>query len=395
LNILVLNCGSSSVKYQLFDMTGETVLAKGLAERVGLKGAILTHRVGENKYVVEKEIPDHHTAIRLILDLLRDPEKGVLSDLKEIEAVGHRVAHGGSLFTHSVLIDGQVKENIRRLIKLAPLHNGPNLTGIEACEGILPGIPQAAVFDTAFHQTMPPASYTYALPYELAEKHSIRRYGFHGTSHMFVAQKAAINMGVRLEQLKIISCHLGNGASVAAISGGQSVETSMGFTPLEGLVMGTRSGDLDPAIIPFLVEQEGLSVQEINDLLNKKSGVLGLSGVSNDFRDLEEAAAAGDERATLALAVFAHRVKKYLGAYAAIMNGLDAIIFTAGIGENSPYIRERILSGLDFLGIKIDAYANDVRGVEKRISTSGSKVEVWVIPTNEELVIARDTEKLV
>ncbi|MFZ5626210.1 MAG: acetate/propionate family kinase [Bacillota bacterium] len=383
MNVLVINCGSSSLKYQLFDMAKETALAKGLVERIGLEGSCLTHRVGEDKTVIEQNIPDHQAAISLVLEQVRG--------LGEIKAVGHRVVHGGEKFSASTVIDAEVLKAIEECVELAPLHNPPNIIGIKACQALLPGIPQVAVFDTAFHQTMPPKAYIYSLPYEYYEKYRIRRYGFHGTSHRYVAQRAAQLLGKPLDQLKLITCHLGNGASITAIDGGKSVATSMGFTPLEGLTMGTRSGDIDPAIVSYIMEKENLTAEQVTGILNKKSGVLGISGVSSDFRDLEAAAARGHERARLALEIFCYDVKKYIGAYLAVLNGVDAIIFTAGLGENSSVVREMVCRDLEALGIAIDAEKNQVRGQEADISAPSARVKVLVVPTNEELMIARDT----
>ncbi|AVX31353.1 acetate kinase [Carboxydocella thermautotrophica] len=383
MNVLVINCGSSSLKYQLFDMAKETVLAKGLVERIGLEGSCLTHRVGEDKTVIEQNIPDHQAAISLVLEQVRG--------LGEIKAVGHRVVHGGEKFSASTVIDAEVLKAIEECVELAPLHNPPNIIGIKACQALLPGVPQVAVFDTAFHQTMPPKAYIYSLPYEYYEKYRIRRYGFHGTSHRYVAQRAAQLLGKPLDQLKLITCHLGNGASITAIDGGKSVATSMGFTPLEGLTMGTRSGDIDPAIVSYIMEKENLSAEQVTGILNKKSGVLGISGVSSDFRDLEAAAARGHERARLALEIFCYDVKKYIGAYLAVLNGVDAIVFTAGLGENSSVVREMVCRDLEALGIAIDAEKNQVRGQEADISAPSARVKVLVVPTNEELMIARDT----
>lgn len=396
MKVLVLNCGSSSVKYQLINMDDESVLAKGLVERIGLSGAVLTHRPShKEKKVIMGEIPNHTVAIQMVMDALVHPEYGVISSMKEINAVGHRVVHGGSIFPQSTLIDAKAKEEIKSLFNIAPLHNPPAYVGIEAAEKVLPGVPMVAVFDTSFHQTMPPEAYLYSLPYELYEKYGIRKYGFHGISHKYVSQRAAEIIGRPLEELKMITCHLGNGASITAIDGGKSIDTSMGFTPLEGLTMGTRCGNLDPAIVTFLEEQEGLSFREVNELLNKKSGVLGISGVSSDFRDIEEAAKQGNKRAQLALDVFAHDVKKYIGSYAAILNGLDVLVFTAGLGENSIEMREKICQKLDFLGIKLDPEKNRVRGEEAEVQAADSRVRILVIPTNEELLIARDTAEIV
>ncbi|HHW07981.1 MAG TPA: acetate kinase [Clostridia bacterium] len=396
MKILVLNCGSSSVKYQLFDLEQEAVIAKGLVERIGLAQAVLNHQPqGRDKMVFQEEIPDHSTAIKLVLDALVHPEYGVLASIDEIEAVGHRTVHGGSEFAQSVLIDDEIMATLKRLYDLAPLHNPPAVKGIEACQRILPTVPQVAVFDTAFHQTMPPHAYLYSLPYELYEKYGIRRYGFHGTSHKYVARKGAEFLGRSVDELKIVTCHLGNGASVTAIDRGKSIDTSMGFTPLEGLTMGTRCGDMDPAIVTFLMEKEKLSSSGLNELMNKKSGVLGISGVSSDFRDLEQAAGQGHERAKLALDRFAYVVKKYIGAYMAALGGLDLLVFTAGLGENSATMRAAICQGLECFGIVIDEEKNQVRGQIAEISHETSRVKVLVVPTNEELMIARETQEIV
>ncbi|APC08062.1 acetate/propionate family kinase [Neomoorella thermoacetica] len=395
MKILVLNCGSSSVKYQLFDMEDESVLAKGLVERIGIDGSVLTHRpAGKEKLVRETEIPDHKVAIRLCLEALTDPHYGVIKDYSEIGAIGHRIVHGGT-FPHSVLVDASTKKAISELEVLAPLHNGPALRGIEACEAILPGTPQVTAFDTAFHQGMPDYAYTYSLPYELCQKHLIRRYGAHGTSHQYVALRAAAIVGKPLEELKVITCHLGNGSSITAIKNAKSYDTSMGFTPLAGLTMGTRCGDIDPAIVPFLIEKEGYTPAEMDQVMNRRSGVLGVSGLSSDFRDIEAAMAEGNDRARLAWEVFVHSAKKYIGAYAALLNGLDILVFTAGLGENSIAAREAICRDMDYLGIKIDPEKNQVRGQEREITAAGARVRTFVIPTNEELMIARDTLALV
>lgn len=396
--VLVLNCGSSSIKYQVIDMSNDSkLLAKGLVERVGLADGILTHKPeGKEKYEVFEPIPDHNVGINLILDALVDKQHGVISSINDIVAVGHRVAHGGEFFTESSLIDARVKSEIEKCIELAPLHNPANLKGILSMEKLLPGIPQVAVFDTSFHQTMPNYSYLYALPYEYYERFKIRRYGFHGTSHKFVAQKACRIEGIDFDNCKIITCHLGNGASICAIKNGKSVDTSMGFTPVEGLIMGTRSGDVDPGILLFLAEKENLSFQEVNDIINKKSGVQGISGLSSDMRDLENAAAKGNERAQLAIDMYYYRVKKYVGAYAAIMDGVDLIIFTGGIGENDDNIRAHVSEAIDFMGVDFDADANrGVRGKDKLLTKPSSRVKVMVITTNEELVIATDTATIV
>jgi acetate kinase len=397
LKVLVINCGSSSLKYQLMDMDTKSSLAKGLVERIGLPGAMLTHRPKDGeKEVITTELPDHVAAIKLVLEAIIDPEFGVLNSLADIDAVGHRVLHGGEKVSGSVLVDDVVKQAIEECIELGPLHNPANLAGILACEKMMPGTPQVAVFDTAFHQSMPPESYLYGIPYELYEKYKIRRYGFHGTSHKYVSQRAAEMLGKRIEKLKLISCHLGNGSSITAIKYGKSVETSMGFTPLEGLMMGTRSGDLDPSIVSFIMNKEKWSGDQVNDFLNKRCGVLGLSGVSSDFRDLQKAAEEGNVRAQLALDVFVHDVKKYIGAYAALLDGVDGIIFTAGLGENSPLIRSSICETLGYLGVNIDEEKNAaVRGQEMDISKWGAKCRVLVIPTNEELMIALDTKEIV
>lgn len=396
MKVLVINCGSSSLKYQLIDMEDESVLAKGLCERIGIDGSMLTHSpAGKDKLVVEQPMPDHQVAVKLVLDALVDEKAGVIADIKEISAVGHRVVHGGKYYSASILVDEEVKRLIRECFDLGPLHNPANLIGINACEAILPGTPQVAVFDTAFHQTMPEKAYMYAIPHEYYEKYSIRRYGFHGTSHSFVSQKMLEISGLDPDNSKLIVCHLGNGASVSAIVNGKCVDTSMGLTPLEGLIMGTRSGDLDPAIVEFIANKEGLTVGETLNALNKKSGVYGMSGgVSSDFRDLNKAAEEGNKLAQLALDAFVYRVAKYIGAYTAAMNGVDAIAFTAGLGENDKLTRKEIVSYLGYLGAELDEERNDVRGKEALISTDASKVKLYVIPTNEELAIARETVAL-
>jgi acetate kinase len=396
LKILVVNCGSSSVKYQFIDMNGEKVLCKGLAERIGIEGGRLVHRVNNDKHVIERNMKDHEEALKLVLDVLVDPEIGVIKDLSEIDAVGHRVVHGAERFASSVLIDEEVMKALEENVHLAPLHNPPNILGIKAIQKLLPKVPNVGVFDTAFHQSMPKKAYLYALPYELYETHRIRRYGFHGTSHRYVSRRAAEILGRDYYDFKVITCHLGNGASIAAVRHGKSVDTSMGFTPLEGLVMGTRCGDIDPAIVIYLQQNLGMSVEKVYDLLNKKSGMLGLTNnLSSDMRDIEDAAHTGNEIAQLALDIYVYRIAKYIGAYAAAMNGVDAIVFTAGVGENSPYVREKVCEYLGFLGVKIDRQLNDVKGLERIISTPDSKVAVLVVPTNEELVIARDTKYIV
>ena len=397
MKILVLNCGSSSLKYQLIDMSNEEVLCVGLVERIGIEGSVLKQEKDgvEGKLIVEQPMKNHQDAIKLVLDAVVDPQYGGVKDIKEVEAVGHRVVHGGEKFAGSVLITDEVKAALEECIELAPLHNPANIMGIEACEAILPGVPMVGVFDTAFHQTMPKSSYLYGLPHELYTKYGVRRYGFHGTSHRYVSQRAAAMLGKNIEDCKIITCHLGNGASVAAIDGGKSVDTSMGFTPLEGLMMGTRCGDIDAAILPFLMEKEGLDAKGLSDLMNKKSGVYGMTGISSDFRDIEDAAAQNNELAQVALESYAKKVKKYIGSYAAEMNGVDAVVFTAGVGENGIDMRADIMANMDFLGMKLDEEANKVRGKERVISTEDSKVKILLIPTNEELMIARDTLELV
>ena len=397
MKILVLNCGSSSLKYQLIDMSNEEVLCVGLVERIGIEGSVLKQEKDgvEGKLIVEQPMKNHQDAIKLVLDAVVDPQYGGVKDIKDVEAVGHRVVHGGEKFAGSVLITDEVKAALEECIELAPLHNPANIMGIEACEAILPGVPMVGVFDTAFHQTMPKSSYLYGLPHELYTKYGVRRYGFHGTSHRYVSQRAAAMLGKNIEDCKIITCHLGNGASVAAIDGGKSVDTSMGFTPLEGLIMGTRCGDIDAAILPFLMEKEGLDAKGLSDLMNKKSGVYGMTGISSDFRDIEDAAAQNNELAQVALESYAKKVKKYIGSYAAEMNGVDAVVFTAGVGENGIDMRADIMANMDFLGMKLDEEANKVRGKERVISTEDSKVKILLIPTNEELMIARDTLELV
>jgi len=395
MKILVINAGSSSLKYQLIDMATEEVLAKGLCERIGIEGSFVKHTKGEEAAVViEKALPNHKVAIEAVINVLVDAKLGVIKDMSEISAVGHRVVHGGEKFSASVIIDEKVMKTLNECIELAPLHNPPNITGIEACKQIMPGTPMVAVFDTAFHQTMPKQAYMYALPYELYEKYSIRKYGFHGTSHKYVSERAAAILGKPIETLKIITCHLGNGSSICAVNGGKSIETSMGFTPLDGLAMGTRCGSIDPAVVTFLMEKENLSTREVNKLMNKDSGVLGISGVSSDFRDIEKAADEGNKRAKLALDIFYYRVRRYIGEYASVMGGVDAVVFTAGVGENNNTGRIEMVKGLEFFGIQIDEEKNKIRGKEIDISTAGAKVRTLVIPTNEELAIARETKAL-
>ena len=395
MNILVINCGSSSLKYQLINSETEGVLAKGLCERIGIDGMLTYQPEGGEKEKSEIAMPTHTEAINAVLAALTNEKSGVIKSLSEVGAVGHRVVHGGEKFTSSCLINDESMKAIEECNDLAPLHNPANLIGIRACQELMPGVPMVAVFDTAFHQTMPDVAYTYGIPYEYYEKYKVRRYGFHGTSHSYVSKRTAEIVGKPYDQMKIIVCHLGNGASISAVNCGKSVDTSMGLTPLEGLVMGTRSGDLDPAIIDFVGKKEGLSLDEMNEVLNKKSGMLGISGVSSDGRDLEAAAESGNKRAQLALDVFDYRVIKYIGAYAAAMKGVDAIAFTAGIGENNIKMRKDVCSSLTYLGVKLDEEKNNVRGEERIISADDSKVQVLLVPTNEELAIARETLALV
>lgn len=395
MKILVINAGSSSLKYQLIDMDTEKVMAKGLCERIGIDGSKLNHTPGDGeKVVIEKPMKDHADAIGMVIDALLDSEHGVISDMKEISAVGHRVVHGGELFSKSVLITDEVKKAIESCNDLAPLHNPANLIGISACEKTMPGVPQVAVFDTAFHQTMPPKAYMYAIPYKYYEEYKIRRYGFHGTSHRYVSQRAAAMLGKDIKDLKIITLHLGNGSSIAAVKNGESVDTTMGFTPLAGVPMGTRSGDIDPAILQFIMNKEHIDADRMNTILNKESGVLGVSGLSSDFRDLSAATEKGNKRAELAEEMFIYNVKKYIGSYAVAMGGVDAIVFTAGIGENNGAYRKLMTEGLEFMGIKIDDGKNSVRGCEIDVSAPDAKVKTLVIPTNEELMIAMDTKAL-
>ena len=397
MKILVINAGSSSLKYQLINMETEQVMAKGLCERIGIEGSKLNHTpAGGEKNVIEKDMKDHSDAIKMVLDALTDANYGVISDMSEITAVGHNVVHGGETFSGSVIINDEVKKALEACVPLAPLHNPANLIGIAACEEAMPGVPQIGVFDTAFHQTMTKEAYMYAVPYELYEKHKIRRYGFHGTSHKYVSQEAAKMLGKKPEELKMITCHMGNGSSITAVDGGKSVDTSMGFTPLAGVVMGTRCGDIDPAIVKFIAEAENMSIADVDALLNKQSGVQGISGVSSDFRDLEAAQAEGNERAALALDMFVESVRKFIGSYMVKMGGVDAIIFTAGIGENTPVMRDAITKNLEAFGIMVDAEKNEkaIRGVQMDISAADSKVKVLVVPTNEELMIAKETLEL-
>ena len=395
MNVLVINCGSSSLKYQLINSDSEEVLAKGLCERIGIDGRLVYQKEGMDKEITEAPMPTHKEAIQMVLDALHNPKSGAVKDLSEIDAVGHRVVHGGEKFAASVVLNEEVLAKVEECNELAPLHNPANLIGIRACQELMPNVPMVGVFDTAFHQTMPRKAYLYGLPYEYYEKYKVRRYGFHGTSHSFVSKRCAQYLNMDLNNSKIIVAHLGNGASISAVVNGKCVDTSMGLTPLEGLVMGTRSGDIDPAIMEFIAKKENLDIDGMMEVLNKKSGVEGMSGVSSDFRDLEAAYNEGNPRAIDACEVFAYRVAKYIGAYVAAMNGVDAIAFTAGIGENTSFIREKILAYFGYLGIEIDKEKNNIRGVEEIISTPDSKVTVCVIPTNEELAICRDTVALV
>lgn len=397
--ILVLNCGSSSIKYQVIDMEAQsnTLLAKGLVERIGLPQGDLTHKpVGKDKFELHQSIPDHTTGISLVLQALTDPAHGVIRSLSEVKAVGHRVAHGGEFFPTSCLVTEEVKTKIRSLFQIAPLHNPANMEGILSIEKVLPGVPQVAVFDTSFHQTLPSTNYMYALPYEYYQKYGIRKYGFHGTSHKFVAREGAKAAGLDIDRSKIITCHIGNGGSVTAVLNGKSYDTSMGFSPVDGLVMGTRCGEVDPSAVTFIGEKEGMSYAELNSMLNKQSGVLGISGVSSDMRDIDKAYAEGNPRAILARDMYCLRIKKFVGQYAAEMGGVDLIVFTGGVGENSPETRKEVCEGLEFMGVHFDCKVNEgVRGKDHILSTPASKVKVAVIATNEELVIATDTYEIV
>ncbi len=395
MKILVLNSGSSSLKYQLIDMKNEEVIAKGNFERIGQNNSFLTHRVGEDKHLIETPVKNHEEAIKVVLEQFTNPKYGVIKALGEIDAVGHRLVHGGEKFSKSVVITDEVISKVKECSSLAPLHNPAGILGIEACQNLMPGIPMVGVFDTAFHQTMPKEHYIYPIPYEYYEKYSIRKYGFHGTSHRYVSERAANLMGGQRPDLKIVTCHLGQGASLAAVKGGKSLDTSMGLTPLAGIPMGTRCGDIDPAIIKYLMDTENLSIKEVDTILNKKSGALGISGISPDFRDIEDEAEEGNERACLALDNYNYLVAQYVARYAVTLQGIDAIVFTAGIGENAPNTRKGICDNLKFMGVKIDEEKNKIRGKETEISAPDSKIKVFVIPTNEELVIARDTMNLV
>ena len=395
MKVLVINAGSSSLKYQLFDMENESVIAKGGVERIGIEGSFLKHKANDEETVINQYLPSHKEAIQLVLSTLTDEKIGVIKSMDEIGAVGHRVVHGGDKFACSVKITDEVINEMQSLIDLAPLHNPANLQGIAACQNVMPNTPMVGVFDTAFHQTMPASSYIYGIPYEDYENFKVRRYGFHGSSHKFVSARCAEILGKKPEEINIVSCHLGNGSSIAAVKGGKCFDTTMGLTPLEGLPMGTRCGNIDPAIIKFLMAKHNMTIDEIDTYLNKKSGMLGVSGVGSDFRDLSAAAKEGNKRAQLALDIFTYSVKKFIGAYAAAMGGVDAIVFTAGVGENDAYVRQQSVDGLEFLGVKLDKELNaTIRGREQIVSTDDSFVKVIVIPTNEELVIARDTQEL-
>ena len=395
MKVLVINAGSSSLKYQLIDMTNESVLAKGLCDRIGIDNSFIKQTRGsEDAVVINKVLKNHKDAIEAVISALTDDKIGVIKNMSEISAVGHRIVHGGEKFNSSVIIDEKVMNAVRDCIEIAPLHNPPNIIGIEACQQIMKNVPMVGVFDTTFHSSMPDYAYLYALPFELYEKYGIRKYGFHGTSHKFVSERAAELLGKPVSELKIITCHLGNGSSICAVDKGKSIDTSMGFTPLQGLAMGTRSGTIDPEVVTFLMDKEDLTLKGVSNLLNKKSGVLGISGVSSDFRDLQAASREGNDRARLALDIFCYGVKKFIGEYIAVMNGVDAIVFTAGVGENDSKIRKDILNNMDFLGIKIDDEKNQIRGQEIDISAAGATVATLVIPTNEELAIARETTRL-
>lgn len=395
MKILVINCGSSSLKYQLFDMDNEEVLVKGLVERIGIDGSRLKQEKGDDEYIIEEDMKDHTEAVKHVFDAITDKENGVISDLSEIDAVGHRFVHGGEKITKSVVIDDEVKEAVKEYSKFAPLHNPANMMGLEACEKLLPNVKNVAVFDTAFHQSMPEENFLYGIDYKYYEDQAVRKYGFHGTSHDFITQKTAKVLEKEQNELNMISCHLGNGSSICAVKEGKSFDTTMGLTPLEGLVMGTRSGDLDPTVVTFLMNEYGYDTKKMDNVLNKESGVLGVSGVSSDFRDLENAAEEGNKRADIALKMFANRAKRYVAGYMAEVGNVDAIVFTGGIGENSATMRADIMKGFEQFGIKIDSEKNNVRGGCHLISTDDSKVKVFVIATNEELMIARDTKKLV
>ncbi len=395
MKILVINCGSSSLKYQLIDSETEQVMAKGICERIKLDGVLTHQTTGKDKIKLDAAMPDHSAAVKIVLDKLLDPVDGAISSLDEINAIGHRVVHGGEKFSSSALINDEVLDAIEACNDLAPLHNPANLIGIRACAKLMPGVPQVAVFDTAFHQTMPECAYIYGIPYEYYEKYKVRRYGFHGTSHSFVSKRTAELLGKDIKDTKIIVCHLGGGASICAVEGGKSIDTTMGLTPLEGITMGTRSGNIDPAIIEFIAGKEGKSIPEIMNMLNKESGVLGISGVSSDFRDINKGMAENNKRCDIAMNVFCYQAAKFIGGYVAAMNGVDAVVFTAGVGENDPLVRKLTCDRLKYLGIEIDDEANKLRGEEVRISSDNSRVPVYVVPTNEELAIARETVALI
>ena len=395
MKILVINCGSSSLKYQLIDSDTEQVMAKGICERIKLDGVLTHQTTGKDKIKIEAAMPDHSAAVKLVLDKLLDKEVGAIASLDDINAIGHRVVHGGEKFASSALIDDEVLAAIEECNDLAPLHNPANLIGIRACKELMPDVPQVAVFDTAFHQTMPSCAYIYGLPYEYYEKYKVRRYGFHGTSHSFVSKRTAELLGKDIKDTKIVVCHLGGGASICAVQGGKSIDTTMGLTPLEGITMGTRSGNIDPAIIEFIANKENKSIQDVISILNKESGVLGISGRSSDFRDINKGIAEGDNRCDIAMNVFCYQAAKFIGGYIAAMNGIDAVVFTAGVGENDPLVRKLTCERLKFMGVEIDDEANKLRGEEVLISTKSSKVPVYVVPTNEELAIARETVALV
>ena len=396
MKVLVINCGSSSLKYQLINMQNEQPLAQGLVERIGIEGSILTQKVeGREKYIIQQPMKNHKDAIGLVLDALVNNKYGVIKDMSEISAVGHRVVHGGEKYSNSVLVNEEVMSYLEECVKLAPLHNRPNIIGIEACKALMPNIPMAVVFDTAFHGTMPKEAYTYAIPYELYKEYGIRKYGFHGTSHKYVSSKVAEVMGKDIRDLKIVTCHLGNGVSLTAVKEGKSIDTTMGFTPLAGMPMGTRCGDIDPAIVIYLAEELGYTMEEVNEILNKKSGILGISGLSSDFRDVRDAAYnKNDERSLLAIEMYTYKIRTQIGAYAAAMGGLDVIVFTAGIGENADMIREGCVKNLEFLGVELDKEKNKKSGEIAEISKDNSKVKIYVIPTNEELMIAKETVDL-
>ena len=395
MKVLVINAGSSSLKYQLMNPDTNEVICKGLIERIGIDGKLTHKPQGKEDFVLETKMDNHQDAIKVLIDALVDADHGVVKSMDEIDAVGHRVVHAGEYFNDSVLVTEEVLKKIEACVELAPLHNPPNILGIKACQEIMPSVPQVAVFDTAFHQSMPKEAYLYAVPYEYYEKYKVRKFGFHGTSHKYVAGRAAAMLNKPIEDLKIITCHLGNGSSISAVKGGKSIETSMGFTPLAGVCMGTRSGDIDPAIVEFIATKENLSVSEVLNILNKKSGVLGVSGLSSDFRDLLGDESETKERSILAVDMFVYHVKKQIGICAAVMGGVDAVVFTAGVGENTEYVRKNVVDGLEFMGIEIDPELNKERGYELDISKKDAKVRTLIIPTNEELMIALDTKKLV